>query len=323
MNREVLSKYDVMTVGECPKVTTEQARLYTGESRKELSMVFQFEHMGLDKPKGCPKWELKRLQLHDLKQNLSKWQTELSEEGWNSLYWNNHDQPRIVSRFGNDGPFRKESAKMLATLLHMMQGTPYIYQGEEIGMTNARFESIDDYNDIESLNYYRETVLEKGGDPEEALRRIHAKGRDNGRTPMQWNSGPGAGFTTGRPWLKINPNYTEINVEEALADQDSIFYYYKKLIELRKAYPIITEGAYELILEDHPAIFAYVRRHEKETLLVINNFYEQETVFECPDGIAGPRAEMLIGNYNRQHIPDVSQLTLAPYESLVIRYQGN
>ncbi|PLR99269.1 glycoside hydrolase family 13 protein [Bacillus sp. T33-2] len=319
MNRQVLSKYDIMTVGECPSVTPEQAELYTGENREELNMVFQFEHMSLDKQRGKSKWDLKPLDLKDLKQNLSKWQKQLENKGWNSLYWNNHDQPRIVSRFGNDKEYRVESAKMLGTLLHMMQGTPYIYQGEEIGMTNVRFPSIDDYNDIESLNMYKERVLEQGYDAADVMESIYVKGRDNARTPMQWDDSDNAGFTSGKPWLQLNPNYTRINVRQALQDEDSIFYHYKKLIELRKQHEIIVYGSYDLILEDDESIFAYTRKLGDELLVVINNFYEKETIFELPKDIQYNNAELLISNYDVETGQRLDRIKLRPYESLVYK----
>ncbi|WP_349304931.1 alpha-glucosidase [Paenibacillus sp. Marseille-Q4541] len=324
MFREVLSGYDIMTVGETPKVTPEQAKLYTAEERGELNMVFQFEHMGLDKVPGLRKWDLHPLNLKDLKENLSKWQIELAEKGWNSLYWNNHDQPRIVSRFGNDGAYRTESAKMLGTLLHMMQGTPYIYQGEEIGMTNVRFKTIEEYNDIESKNMYQERVHERGMNPSEVMESIYAKGRDNARTPMQWSTEESAGFTQGTPWLPLNPNYHEINVEQSLAEPDSVFHHYRKLIQLRKDNLVIVYGSYELILYDHESIFAYVRRLDGETLLVINNFYDQETVFECPANLTTDRAELMISNYPVEQGQkwDLSQMVLRPYESLVLKWQN-
>ncbi|WP_174728758.1 glycoside hydrolase family 13 protein [Mesobacillus harenae] len=319
MNKEVLSEYDIMTVGECPGVSPEQAELYTGEDRKELNMVFQFEHMSLDKQPGKQKWDLKPLDLKDLKANLSKWQKQLENKGWNSLYWNNHDQPRIVSRFGNDGEYRVESAKMLGTLLHMMQGTPYIYQGEEIGMTNVRFSSIYDYNDIESLNIYKERVLEQSYDPNEVMESIYTKGRDNARTPMQWESSANAGFTAGTPWLQLNPNYPEINAAKALEDQNSIFYHYQKLISLRKQHEIIVYGSYDLILEDHDSIFAYTRTLGNERLIIINNFYEKETRFELPEDIQYTKAELLISNYPVNEDQSLAAIKLRPYESLVFR----
>jgi oligo-1,6-glucosidase len=322
MNREVLSKYDIMTVGECPNVTPEQAKLYTSEDRSELNMVFQFEHMGLDNQPGKSKWDLKLLDLRDLKENLSKWQKQLEKSGWNSLYWNNHDQPRIVSRFGNDGKYRVESAKMLGTLLHFMQGTPYIYQGEEIGMTNVSFPSIEDYQDIELKNMYQERVFELGYDPKDVMESIYAKGRDNARTPMQWDTSQNAGFTTGSPWLKVNPNYTSINVKNSIEDTKSIFYHYKKLIELRKQHKTMVYGNYDLILHDHPAIFAYTRLLDDEILLVVNNFYEKEVQFELPENIDFVTCERLIGNYYTDFPLDISNFTLRPYESVVYKLTG-
>jgi oligo-1,6-glucosidase len=319
MNQEVLSKYNVMTVGECPDVTPEQAKLYTSEERNELNMVFQFEHMGLDNQLGKSKWDLKPLDLRELKENLSKWQERLEDSGWNSLYWNNHDQPRIVSRFGNDGKYRVESAKMLGTLLHFMQGTPYIYQGEEIGMTNVRFASIDDYQDIETKNMYEERVFELGFDPIDVMESIYAKGRDNARTPMQWDTTQNAGFTNGSPWLKVNPNYISINVKNSMGDKQSIFYYYKKLIELRKQNEIMVYGKYDLILKDHPSIFAYTRSLDDELLLVVNNFFEKEVHFELPLHINYAKSELLIGNYQTDLPIDISSFHLRPYESIVYK----
>ncbi|MFC3884604.1 alpha-glucosidase [Bacillus songklensis] len=315
MNREALSSYDVMTVGEMPGVTPELARLYTDEDRKEVNMVFQFEHMGLDNgPNG--KWDLKPLNLLDLKQNLTKWQKALEEKGWNSLYFNNHDQPRSVSRFGNDKEYRVESAKMLATLLHMMKGTPYVYQGEEIGMTNVRFESIDDYRDIEIMNMYQEQK-EDGIPEEQIMESIYAKGRDNSRTPMQWNASPNAGFTTGTPWIKVNPNYHEVNAEQAMADPDSVYHYYRKLIQLRKEQDIIVYGDYELLLEDHPEIFAYKRTLDGQTLLVVCNFFGKKPVFGLPDTIEYNSAQLLISNYAVDETETIHTIKLKPYETRV------
>lgn len=314
MHQEVLSKYDVMTVGEMPGVTPELARLYTDEAREELNMVFQFEHMGLDSgPSG--KWELKPLELRDLKENLTKWQEALEEVGWNSLYFNNHDQPRAVSRFGDDTHYRKETAKMLATLLHMMKGTPYVYQGEEIGMTNVPFDSIEDYRDIETLNVYQE-LKEEGKSEEEIMESIHAKSRDNARTPMQWDASENAGFTTGEPWIKVNPNYKDINAEEAVADTDSIYHYYRTLISLRKHHDVIVDGKYALILEDHPEIYAYTRTLGEETLLVICNFYDGEPEFDWPEDLRGKEQELLIANYLVEE-PEETTIKLRPYEARV------
>ncbi|MDM5463930.1 glycoside hydrolase family 13 protein [Bacillus cereus] len=317
MNEYVLSQYDIMTVGEMPGVTTEEAKLYTGEARKELQMVFQFEHMDLDSGEGG-KWDVKPCSLITLKQNLTKWQKALEQTGWNSLYWNNHDQPRVVSRFGNDGAYRTESAKMLATVLHMMKGTPYIYQGEEIGMTNVRFESIDEYRDIETLNMYKEKVIERGEDIDKVMQSIYIKGRDNARTPMQWDDREHAGFTTGEPWIAVNPNYKEINVKHAIQDEESIFYYYKKLIELRKNNEIVVYGTYDLILENNPSIFAYVRTYEEEKLLVIANFTADECVFELPEDIIYSESELLIYNYDVENV-SIENITLRPYEAMVFK----
>ena len=233
MNKAALEGNDLLTVGETWGATPDVAKLYSNPERKELSMVFQFEHIGLDQIEGKEKWDVKSLELLDLKKVLSKWQTELEGQGWNSLFWNNHDLPRIVSRWGNDKEYRIESAKMLATLLHGMKGTPYIYQGEELGMTNVRFDDINDYNDIESLNMYKDR-LSKGYSHNEIMESIYAKGRDNARTPMQWDDSENAGFTTGTPWLAVNKNYDKINAKQCLQDENSIFNHYKKLIDIRK-----------------------------------------------------------------------------------------
>ncbi|WP_394583443.1 glycoside hydrolase family 13 protein [Cytobacillus firmus] len=318
MNEKALSKYDVMTVGEMPGVNPEWARQYTGGSRNELNMVFQFEHVSLDNgPNG--KWDLKPLDLFDLKTNLTKWQNELDEVGWNSLYFNNHDQPRSVSRFGNDGEYWDKSAKMLATLLHMMKGTPYIYQGEEIGMTNVRYSSIDEYRDIETLNFYKE-ALNDGWTEEKALKAIYAKGRDNARTPMQWDSSRHGGFTKGTPWIKVNPNYKDINIEKAMENPDSVFHYYKKLIELRKKNEIIIYGKYNLILDHHSEVYAYTRTLGNQTLLVMCNFYGGNTEAELPADIQEKKFETLIGNYSDIQIGRT--IKLRPYETQVLLFNS-
>jgi oligo-1,6-glucosidase len=316
MNQQVLSKYDVMTVGEMPGVTPEEAKLYTGYDRQELNMVFQFEHMDLDSGPGG-KWDVKPWSLADLKATMTKWQTELEGVGWNSLYLNNHDQPRLVSRFGNDGEYRVESAKMLATFLHMLQGTPYIYQGEEIGMTNVKFDSIDDYQDIEIRNMWQERVVEGGANPDEVLRAIHIKGRDNARTPMQWDATDNAGFTTGTPWLKVNPNYTTINVEQALKDENSVFHYYRKLIELRKKHEIVVYGKYDLILPEHPEIYAYTRTWGEEKWLVILNFTANRPTFHLPEDIRYQSKRLMISNYDVSEDEPIDTLSLRPYEARV------
>ncbi|AFH63803.2 oligo-1,6-glucosidase [Paenibacillus mucilaginosus K02] len=318
MNRRVLSRYDIMTVGETPGITAEEAVLYTGEDRGELNMVFQFEHMDVDSEGS--KWNVKPWKLTDLKRILNKWQLELQGRGWNSLYLNNHDQPRMVSRFGNDGPYRVESAKMLATLLHTMQGTPYIYQGEEIGMTNVRFGSVEEYKDIETLNWYKERMAE-GADPAELLRAVHAKGRDNARTPFQWAASPNGGFTAGTPWLAVNPNCHEINAEEARRNPDSIFHYYKKLIALRKQHDIMVYGEFISILDEHEQIYAYLRKLGEERWLILLNFAGESAVFELPGSVEGSGGELIIGNYGdaESQAASVRQVDLRPYEARVYR----
>ncbi|MGR3763162.1 glycoside hydrolase family 13 protein [Rossellomorea sp. NS-SX7] len=316
MNREVLSNYPTITVGETPSATPETAKLYTGDGRDELDMVFTFQHMSLDEVDGKGKWALKPLDLRDLKETLSKWQTDLFGQGWNSLYWNNHDQPRIVSRWGDDREYRVESAKMLATILHMMQGTPYIYQGEEIGMTNIVFDDIRDYRDIETINFYNEKISE-GTPHEDVMKSIHVKGRDNARTPFQWNPSLHGGFTTGTPWLEVNENHKNINAEDALKDEDSIFHHYKKLIRLRKEHDIIVYGEYELILEDHSEIFAYTRKLGNETLLVITNFNAHQPEFKLPTGLDDGNCEILISNYSGTASRPSELTKLRPYEATV------
>ncbi len=320
MKREVLSKYDVMTVGEAPMVTTAEANAITDEQSGSLNMVFQFEHMDLDTaPGGWGKWAYRPWRLADLKKTMTRWELGLEGKGWNSLYLNNHDQPRMVSRFGDDGLYRVQSAKLLATFLHTLQGTPYIYQGEELGMTNVRFDTIEDYRDIESLNMYREVTTKGGIPPQKALEMIYPKGRDNARTPFQWSAEPQAGFTTGVPWIKVNPNYTTINAAQALADPDSVFHYYKRLIQLRKANPILAYGKYTPILEEHEQIYAYTRSLEDERLLVLLNFSSATPLFQLPAGIEFDRAELLIANYPVADGEEPRQVTLRPYEARVYR----
>jgi len=321
MKQEVLSKYDIFTVGEMPMATTEHALEITHSERGQLSMLFQFEHMDLDTEGShmVGKWAHKPLELLDLKRVMSHWQRGLAQQGWNSLYLSNHDQPRPVSRFGDDGAYRVESAKLLATFLHTLQGTPYIYQGEEIGMTNVEFSSISDYRDIETLNMYREFIEQRGADPELVLEMIHAKSRDNARTPMQWNDGANAGFSSGTPWIKLNPNYTAVNVAQAIADPHSIFAYYQELIRLRKLHPVIVYGSYELILEAHSEIYAFTRTWQGERLLVMLNFSKNTPVFALPTTISFTRSELLISNYPVAPDEDPSLLTMRPYEARVYR----
>lgn len=314
MHQEVMAKYDCMTVGEMPGVTPEEAILYTGEGRDEVNMVFQFEHMDVDSGPGG-KWDLIPLDLVKLKEILTKWQVGLHGKGWNSLYWNNHDQPRIVSRLGNDSEYRVRSAKMLATILHMMQGTPYIYQGEEIGMTNVRFDSIDEYEDIETLNMFKEK-REEGKSVEAIMETIYVKGRDNARTPMQWDATENGGFTSGKPWLKVNPNFSSINVVSALEDPNSVFYYYQTLIKLRKELEIIVEGDFEILEADHPSLYTYVRRFNGETLVVAANVSNEANEFVVPEAISLENGEVLL--HNMEEAPAVErEMTLAPWEARV------
>ncbi|MCM3121731.1 MULTISPECIES: alpha-glucosidase [unclassified Mesobacillus] len=315
MHREALADYDVMTVGEMPGVNVEQAKLYTDESRNEVNMVFQFEHVDLDSGPGG-KWDLKPLQLTDLKKNFTKWQMGLEDIGWNSLYLNNHDQPRMVSRFGNDKQYRVESAKMLATFLHMLKGTPYVYQGEEIGMTNVRFDSIDDYKDIETLNMYDEKVNQQGEDPAKVMESIYVKGRDNARTPFQWDDSEHGGFTTGTPWIQVNPNYPQINARQAVADENSIYHYYRKLIQLRKEQQIIVHGRYDILLPEDENIYVYTRTLSSQKLLVILNFTGEEQSFTLPADLQDKKSDVLVSNY--EPAPEyVSSIPLRPYEAIV------
>jgi glucan 1,6-alpha-glucosidase len=312
LSRKTFQKGDLITVGEAWGANTELAKLYSNPDGSEFSMVFQFEHINLDQQQGKEKWDLAPLDFLKLKEVFSKWQKELYRTGWNSLFWNNHDLPRIVSRWGNDGEYREVSAKMLGTLLHGMQGTPYIYQGEELGMTNVKFE-IEDYRDIETLNLYGER-LEKGYKKREILQSIHVKGRDNARTPMQWDKSIHAGFSEVTPWIKVNDNYTYINVRDEIEKEDSIFHYYKRLIKLRKDYEIFSEGSFELLLKEDKDIFAYSRTYEGEKLLILCNFHEGEIPFHMPEGWFG-NEEILISNYN--NIYDVNMLR--PYEARIYR----
>lgn len=316
MNKAALEGKDLLTVGETWGATPDVAKLYSNPGRKELSMVFQFEHIGLDQIEGKEKWDVKSLELLDLKKVLSKWQTELEGQGWNSLFWNNHDLPRIVSRWGNDKEYRIESAKMLATLLHGMKGTPYIYQGEELGMTNVRFDDINDYNDIESLNMYKDR-LSKGYSHNEIMESIYAKGRDNARTPMQWDDSENAGFTTGTPWLAVNKNYDKINAKQCLQDENSIFNHYKKLIYIRKNNDTIIYGDYKLLCEDDENIFAYVRELNGDKILVVCNFYDKDVEFKF-DGDFN-YSKVLLSNYNDSS-KMIEKLKLRPYEAVMYRF---
>ncbi|ETT36198.1 alpha-glucosidase [Paenibacillus sp. FSL K6-1122] len=309
LSKETFQKAeDLLTVGETWGATPEIAKLYSNPDGSEFSMVFQFEHISLDEQEGKGKWDLKPLDVMALKKVLSKWQTELKGDAWNSLFWNNHDLPRIVSRWGNDGEFRVESAKMLATLLHGMQGTPYIYQGEELGMTNFQY-AIEDYRDIELLNFYKER-MGKGYPEQSVMESIYAKGRDNARTPMQWDTSDNSGFTQGEPWIKVNPNYKHIHAEESLNNPESIFHYYRKLIQLRKDHEVIVYGDYELIFPENPDVFAYTRTLNSTTILVVCNFQGYTTELPLQEQLTGSY-QLLIANYTGE----LSESELRPYEA--------
>ncbi len=314
MNKKVLSKYDIMTVGETAEVTIAEAKKYANNDGSELNMVFHFEHVETDATTTpiLGKWGYDHPDLKKLRTILNKWQTELEGAAWGSLYWDNHDQPRAVSKFGNDSPkYRVVSAKMLATLLHMMKGTPYVYQGEELGMTNMTFGSIDECDDVEEINAYRQYVEEhKMISSEEMLKCISAVGRDNARTPVQWNADKNAGFTTGTPWFTVNPNYKEINAEAALADPDSIFYYYQKLIRLRHENDIIVYGTFHPLLEDDENVYAYERRLDGKVLTVACNWTDKEVPCALFDDLSGKE---LISNY-KEHKHGI----LLPYEARAV-----
>lgn len=320
MHQEVFEGTDIITVGEMSSTTIDNCIKYSNPDRKELSMTFSFHHLKVDYPNG-DKWTKADFDFLQLKDIMSTWQKGMyNGGGWNAIFWCNHDQPRIVSRFGNDTMYRKESAKMLATSLHMLQGTPYIYQGEEIGMTNPGFDSIDDYRDVETLNIYK-LKREQGMSHEDIMAAIQQKSRDNSRTLMQWDTTENAGFTSGTPWIAAASNYKDINVAEAMKDPDSILYYYKKLIELRKQYDVITYGDYEVLLANHPRIWAYTRSKENEVLLTISNYYGEKTEWVLPEEVSfeGWNSEALISNY-ADPSEDYKRMNLRPYEAVVYRF---
>jgi oligo-1,6-glucosidase len=321
MKEKVLSKYDIMTVGEMPDVKPDEALKYTNQTDGTLNMVFQFEHMRVD-ARNNNKWDVKPYDLKELKQIMTKWQKVLEDKGWNSLYLSNHDQARPVSRFGNDTEYRVESAKMLGTWLHMMQGTPYIYQGEELGMTNLKFPTIHDHRCIETLNMFKDATGNQGKNPEAVMKSIYAKSRDNARTPMQWDDSEQAGFTTGQPWIMVNPNYKEINAAKAISDPNSIFHYYKKLIQLRKTYPVVVYGKYDLLLPDHEQIAVYTRTLDTEILLVVTNFSSEEPLFLLPENISYQSHELLISNYAVDRNENIRSIHLKPYEARVYLLRG-
>ena len=321
MRREVLDGRDTLTVGECSGVTLEEAKKYAGCDGKELNMVFQFEHMDVDAD-GTNKWSDKKMDLRNMKLVLTKWQKGLDKIAWNSLFWENHDQPRSVSRYGNDGEYRELSAKMLATCLHMMQGTPYIYQGEELGMTNVPFEDISDFRDLDSINAYHELTSQGVFTENEMLRYLRYKSRDNARTPFQWDDTENAGFTTGVPWIMVNPNYKDINAKDQMNRENSVFRYYQKLIRLRKEYEIIVYGDYDLLLPDDRELYVYTRTLGPEKLLVICNFYGNERILDLPDDWKMTEKKILIGNYDDKETEKLSKmpedtLTIRPYETIV------
>ncbi|MCM2996901.1 alpha-glucosidase [Paenibacillus cellulositrophicus] len=319
LNEEVLMDYDIMTVGETSGLGPEQALEYVGDQRHELNMVFQFEHMTLDSvSNGTGKWETRAWTLLELKKIMSRWQTTLHNQGWNANYLGNHDQPRAVSRFGNDKEYRVQSAKMLATFMLTLEGTPYIYQGEEIGMTNAAFDQIGDYRDVETLNYYEQSHLQ-GKPIDQTMQAIQAKSRDNARTPMQWDNGPQAGFTTGEPWIKVNPNYTDVNVASAMKDPDSIYHYYKRMLSLRKTHKALIYGEYKLLLPLDPDLYVYTRTLDQDTILVILNFFDDTPVMEWPKTLRGMSRDLLISNYDLLPDAEGDRIELRPYEARVYR----
>ena len=316
MRQKALNNADTITVGECSGVTLEEAKKYARSDEKELNMVFQFEHMSVDSDKETDnKWTTRKMDLRDMKEVLSRWQKGLQDIAWNSLYWENHDQPRSVSRFGNDSDqYREISAKMLATCLHMMQGTPYVYQGEELGMTNCPFNTLENFRDIETLNAFHELTGQGKATEEEMFAAISYKGRDNARTPMQWDDSAYAGFSTAEPWIMVNPNYTKINAKDQVNREDSVFKYYQKLIRLRHESDLIVYGTYDLILDDDTDIYAYTRTLNDEKLVVYCNFSENTREVEIPAEFTN--GKILISNYTDAVVRD--KITLRPYEAVVI-----
>jgi oligo-1,6-glucosidase len=304
----------LLTVGEMPGVTVDEAKLFTDPARHEVDMVFQFDHVWVDR--GSDPWRLIPLKLGNLKAIFGRWQAGLAEVGWNSLYWNNHDQPRAVSRYGDDSPeFRVASAKMLGTVLHLHRGTPYVYQGEELGMTNYPFRSIADFRDIEALGQYHQAVEREGRSPSEVLTVLRARGRDNARTPMQWDASPRAGFTTGTPWLAVNPNHTEINAAAEYDDPDSVYHYYRKLIELRHNEPAVVDGDFTMLLPDDDRVYAFTRRLGSTELLVLGNFTGETVQAPIPDAVSWSGAELVLSN-----LPEpANELSLAPWQAVVYR----
>ena len=316
MRQKALNNADTITVGECSGVTLEEAKKYARSDEKELNMVFQFEHMDVDSDEKAGKWTTRKMDLRNLKKILTRWQKGLQDIAWNSLYWENHDQPRSVSRFGNDSDeYREISAKMLATCIHMMQGTPYVYQGEELGMTNCPFNTLDNFRDLESINAFHELTEQGKMTEEDMMAAIGYKGRDNARTPMQWDSSAYAGFSTAKPWIMVNPNYTKINARDQVNREDSVFKYYQKLIKLRHESELIVYGTYDLILDDDKDIYAYIRTLGDEKLIVYCNFSENTREVELPEEFTN--GKVLISNYIDAKVNH--KITLRPYEAIVIQ----
>ena len=316
MRQKALNNADTITVGECSGVTLEEAKKYARSDEKELNMVFQFEHMDVDSDEKTGKWTTRKMDLRDLKGILTRWQKGLQDIAWNSLYWENHDQPRSVSRFGNDSDeYREISAKMLATCIHMMQGTPYVYQGEELGMTNCPFNTLDNFRDLESINAFHELTEQGKMTEEDMMAAIGYKGRDNARTPMPWDDSAYAGFSTATPWIMVNPNYTKINAKDQINREDSVFKYYQKLIKLRHESELIVYGTYDLILDDDKDIYAYIRTLGDEKLIVYCNFSENTREVELPEEFTN--GKVLISNYSDAKVNH--KITLRPYEAIVIQ----
>ena len=316
MRQKALNNADTITVGECSGVTLEEAKKYARSDEKELNMVFQFEHMDVDSDEKAGKWTTRKMDLRDLKEILTRWQKGLQDIAWNSLYWENHDQPRSVSRFGNDSDeYREISAKMLATCIHMMQGTPYVYQGEELGMTNCPFNTLDNFRDLESINAFHELTEQGKMTEEDMMAAISYKGRDNARTPMQWDDSAYAGFSTATPWIMVNPNYTKINAKDQVNREDSVFKYYQKLIKLRHESELIVYGTYDLILDDDKDIYAYIRTLGDEKLIVYCNFSENTREVELPEEFVNKK--VLISNYSDAKANP--KITLRPYEAIAIQ----
>lgn len=316
MRQKALNNADTITVGECSGVTLEEAKKYARSDEKELNMVFQFEHMDVDSDEKAGKWTTRKMDLRNLKKILTRWQKGLQDIAWNSLYWENHDQPRSVSRFGNDSDeYREISAKMLATCIHMMQGTPYVYQGEELGMTNCPFNTLDNFRDLESINAFHELTEQGKMTEEDMMAAIGYKGRDNARTPMQWDDSAYAGFSTANPWIMVNPNYTKINARDQVNREDSVFKYYQKLIKLRHESELIVYGTYDLILDDDKDIYAYIRTLGDKKLIVYCNFSENTREVELPEEFTN--GKVLISNYSDAKVNH--KITLRPYEAIVIQ----